>query len=97
MSSAIQPGKGTEVSPRCRLTGLARHLLRLPSRGLILMVRGYQYVLSPVFGGQCRFHPSCSAYFILAVEKYGALKGAYKGLARILRCHPFHPGGIDYP
>jgi len=72
-------------------------LKRLPSRLLILAVRGYQITLGPWFGGQCRFVPSCSQYFIEAVEKYGALRGAWKGLCRIGRCHPFHPGGWDPP
>lgn len=69
----------------------------LPAGMLILMVRCYQLVLSPLLGGHCRFRPSCSVYFIQAVQKYGALRGAWKGIARICRCHPFHPGGYDPP
>ena len=72
-------------------------LLGLPSWTLILLVRLYQWLLSPFFGGQCRFHPSCSNYFIGAVNKYGALRGTWRGVWRILRCHPFHPGGFDPP
>jgi putative membrane protein insertion efficiency factor len=64
---------------------------------LIKGVRCYQLTLSSVMGGQCRFHPTCSEYFILAVRKYGGARGAWKGLGRILRCHPFHPGGVDMP
>lgn len=64
---------------------------------LIAMVRGYQILLSPVLGGQCRFYPSCSQYFIEAVRKYGPISGAWRGVLRILRCHPFHPGGYDPP
>ncbi|MCY2996415.1 MAG: membrane protein insertion efficiency factor YidD [Planctomycetota bacterium] len=67
------------------------------ARILILLVRLYQIVLGPVLGGHCRFTPSCSVYFIQAVQKYGAIKGACKGLARICRCHPFHSGGHDPP
>lgn len=74
-----------------------RHLRRLPALALIGLVRLYQWTLSPFLGGQCRFEPSCSRYFIEAVEKYGALRGALKGVGRILRCHPFHPGGYDPP
>ena len=70
---------------------------RLPSRALILLVRGYQWTLSPIFGRQCRFQPTCSHYMIGAVEKYGALRGALKGLWRILRCNPFCRGGYDPP
>lgn len=68
-----------------------------PSNVLILAVRGYQVCLSPIFGGHCRFEPSCSHYYIQAVQKYGALRGSWRGLLRILRCHPFHPGGFDPP
>lgn len=62
---------------------------------IILLVRGYQKLISPLFPPTCRFYPSCSAYFIQAVEKYGAVKGSYLGIKRILRCNPFHPGGYD--
>jgi putative membrane protein insertion efficiency factor len=72
-------------------------LRRLPALALIGLVRLYQIFLSPIFGGRCRFYPSCSEYFILSVKKYGAIKGAFRGVWRILRCHPFHPGGYDPP
>ena len=64
---------------------------------LILLVRVYQWTLSPIFGRQCRFEPSCSRYFIGAVRKHGAIIGAWKGVCRIGRCHPWHPGGYDPP
>lgn len=64
---------------------------------LIGLVRIYQWTLSPLVGRQCRFHPTCSHYFIGAVQKYGAVWGTWRGVRRILRCHPFHPGGIDPP
>jgi hypothetical protein len=70
---------------------------RFPSTSLIAMVRLYQCVLSPLFGQRCRFEPSCSAYFIGAVEKYGVIRGTVRGIRRICRCHPFHPGGFDPP
>ena len=72
-------------------------IVRVPSRCLIGMVRAYQITLSPIIGRQCRFHPTCSNYFIGAVEKYGAARGAWRGMKRICRCHPWHPGGIDPP
>ncbi len=72
-------------------------IYRLPSRILIGLVRVYQITLSPIVGRQCRFHPTCSHYFIGAVEKYGAVQGAWRGVKRICRCHPWHPGGIDPP
>lgn len=62
----------------------------------LLAIRLYQLVLSPLFGGQCRFHPSCSAYTREAIDKYGLLKGLSLGGRRLLRCHPFHPGGVDH-
>jgi uncharacterized protein len=74
-----------------------RPVVKLPALCLIGMVRLYQVFLSPFLGGQCRFHPSCSEYFIEAVKKYGAISGSYRGLKRILRCHPYHPGGYDPP
>ncbi|MFV0442283.1 MAG: membrane protein insertion efficiency factor YidD [Planctomycetaceae bacterium] len=70
---------------------------RWPSLLLIAAVRLYQWTLSPFLGGQCRFEPSCSHYFIGAVRKYGAIRGGLKGIGRILRCHPFHEGGYDPP
>lgn len=70
---------------------------RLPSRALIGLARVYQWTLSPIVGRQCRFHPTCSQYFIEAVEKYGAVSGAARGVARVCRCHPWNPGGPDPP
>jgi uncharacterized protein len=72
-------------------------IVRLPGEMLILLVRIYQYTLSPLIGRQCRFQPTCSNYFIGAVRKYGAISGALRGIWRICRCHPFHPGGYDPP
>ena len=72
-------------------------LIGLPGWLMISAVRGYQFALSPLLGRQCRFTPSCSEYFILAVKKYGAVSGAVRGILRICRCHPFHPGGYDPP
>lgn len=76
---------------------MRRLLTRFATALLIGGVRVYQYTLSPIFGGQCRFQPSCSAYFIEAVRKYGPLTGAWKGCWRILRCNPFCNGGYDPP
>ena len=79
------------------LSQLWRILWNLPAWTLILLVRVYQYTLSPLVGRQCRFQPTCSHYFIGAVQKYGAIRGSWRGLLRILRCHPWHPGGYDPP
>ena len=76
---------------------LAVAIWQLPRHLLKGMVRIYQWTLSPLIGRHCRFEPTCSAYFILAVQKYGAIRGTLRGMARIARCHPFHPGGYDPP
>jgi uncharacterized protein len=64
---------------------------------LIVPVRLYQAVISPLMPPVCRFYPSCSEYFILAVKKHGPLRGACKGVWRVCRCNPFCRGGFDPP
>ena len=64
---------------------------------LIGGVRCYQICLRPILPSVCRFYPSCSEYFILAVRKHGPLRGACKGIGRICRCHPWNAGGYDPP
>ena len=76
---------------------LLETIVQLPAWTLILLVRSYQRTLSPLVGRQCRFHPTCSNYFIGAVQKYGAIHGTAKGIWRICRCHPWNPGGYDPP
>lgn len=76
---------------------IIRQLSALPSHALIATVRCYQWLISPWLGPRCRYHPTCSQYFILAVRKYGALRGAWRGCLRICRCHPWHAGGYDPP
>ncbi len=71
--------------------------LELPVWLLIVAARCYQWLLSPLLGPRCRFQPTCSEYFIGAVRKHGALCGGWRGLRRIARCHPWHPGGYDPP
>jgi len=72
-------------------------LLDGTARGLVGLVKVYQYLLSPIFGRSCRFQPSCSNYMIGAIRKHGPFKGTLRGLWRICRCHPFGPGGYDPP
>ena len=62
---------------------------------LIALIRLYRFVIGGVLGPCCRFEPSCSAYAIEAIKMYGCLQGIYLTALRILRCHPWHPGGID--
>ncbi|HMP73991.1 MAG TPA: membrane protein insertion efficiency factor YidD [Kiritimatiellia bacterium] len=58
-------------------------------------IRLYQLTLGPYLGGRCRFYPSCSCYGLEAVERHGALRGAWLTLVRLSKCHPFHSGGVD--
>lgn len=69
----------------------------LAGKTAIALVRVYQRTLSPLLGVRCRFHPSCSQYFILAVEKYGLIRGMALGIWRICRCNPLSRGGVEYP
>ncbi len=62
---------------------------------LIMMIQFYRLCISPLKPPTCRFVPTCSQYAIMAIEKYGALRGGWMAIRRILRCHPFHPGGYD--
>lgn len=76
---------------------VARACDRAASAVLIGLVIVYKLTLSPLLGRHCRFQPTCSSYFRQAVEKHGAIRGSLRGLARIGRCHPWHPGGYDPP
>ena len=68
----------------------------MSARGVaVMVVRGYQYVVSPMLGHHCRFYPTCSEYTCQAIERYGIAKGSWLGIKRISRCHPWQPGGID--
>lgn len=67
----------------------------LPRRMVMLPIRGYQKFISPGLPPSCRFTPSCSQYALEAVAKYGALKGSWLAARRLVRCHPFNPGGYD--
>jgi putative membrane protein insertion efficiency factor len=62
---------------------------------LLFLIRCYQVGISPLLGSHCRFLPTCSAYTYEAISKHGAIKGIFLGIKRILKCHPFHPGGHD--
>jgi len=64
-------------------------------RILVAVIRVYQIFISPLKGQTCRFYPSCSEYSAQAILKYGLIKGSWKSIKRILKCHPFHPGGHD--
>ena len=72
-----------------------RNLLTAPRKAVICLVRCYQATLSGLVGRQCRFTPTCSEYFIEAVEAYGVFRGGLKGLWRIVRCNPWGESGYD--
>ncbi|HET9466482.1 MAG TPA: membrane protein insertion efficiency factor YidD [Gemmatimonadales bacterium] len=67
----------------------------MPRRLIVSVIRGYQLVISPALPPRCRFTPSCSQYALEAVTRHGALKGTWLATRRLVRCHPFHPGGFD--
>lgn len=70
-------------------------LLRLPARAVVLLLRLYRLVVSPMYGDTCRFYPSCSAYALEAVDRHGVVRGGWLAARRLLRCHPWNPGGVD--
>jgi uncharacterized protein len=62
----------------------------------LALIKFYRLVISPLKPPTCRFYPTCSEYGLQAIRKYGAIRGGYLTIKRIMKCHPFHPGGIDY-
>ena len=62
---------------------------------ILLLIKPYQKYISIFLGKNCRFYPTCSAYTYEAIEKFGIIKGIFLGIKRIIKCHPFHPGGYD--
>lgn len=72
----------------------AHRLMRLPRMAVAGLIRAYQVAASP-FPSPCRYAPTCSAYTLEAVRRYGVLRGMWLGARRIARCHPFHDGGVD--
>jgi uncharacterized protein len=65
------------------------------ARVLVLLIRGYQLAISPLLGPRCRFYPSCSSYAVTALREHGAPRGSWLAGRRLLRCHPWNPGGLD--
>ena len=65
------------------------------TRLLVLLLRGYRFAISPLYGQVCRYHPTCSAYALEAVTEHGALRGSWLAVRRIARCHPWAAGGLD--
>jgi len=75
--------------------GIQNLIISLPARLAMLLIQTYRKLISPLLPPSCRFYPSCSAYGLEAYRTHGALAGSWLTLKRLLRCHPFHPGGID--
>ena len=67
----------------------------IAQRGLLILLRGYKWAVSPMFPPACRYVPTCSEYAMEAVERFGALRGGWMAVGRVLRCHPFVRGGFD--
>ena len=63
---------------------------------LVGLIRLYQWTLSPLLPPACRFYPSCSQYALVAVREHGVMRGGWLAVARLARCHPWHPGGVDF-
>lgn len=70
-------------------------VVRAPRRAAVLLVLGYQKLVSPLLPPSCRFTPTCSSYAMISLERYGVLKGGWLALRRVIRCHPWNPGGYD--
>lgn len=84
------------MRPDCAVEGrVVKGFLFLVTSWLLVALRGYRRWISPQLGNHCRFYPSCSAYAEEAVVRFGPLRGMRLGAWRLLRCHPFHPGGSD--
>lgn len=66
-----------------------------PQRAALMLLKGYKWAISPMFPPACRYTPTCSEYAMEAIERYGVLRGGFKAVARLLRCHPFVRGGYD--
>lgn len=91
----ITPFCSNGKSQRTRAAGRGAILKRMPRRILITLIDGYRLLLSPFFGSQCRFYPTCSSYAREAIVVHGALRGTWLAAKRIVKCGPWHPGGVD--
>lgn len=87
------PSEPQERSPK--KTEKAGQKAGLVAIFLLMLVKGYRYGISPLFPPCCRYVPTCSEYAVEAIARYGALRGGWLSLCRILRCHPFAAGGYD--
>jgi len=79
----------------CKHFGFFETLVHFLNQGILLLIRGYRYLISPLLPRSCRFHPTCSAYALEAYGRFGIFRGTSLTLRRLCKCHPFHPGGVD--
>ncbi len=77
------------------LKNAASQIINIPKNTAVFLIKFYRRFISPLKRPCCRFYPTCSSYALQAVEKYGFFKGSFLALKRILKCHPFNPGGYD--
>jgi len=77
------------------LSTVARFVVRVPGRVLLGLLWVYQHVVSPLTPPTCRYYPSCSQYAVVAIRRHGAVRGGWLAARRLLRCHPWTPGGVD--
>lgn len=80
---------------KCKCKLLLSQLTSLGANSFILLIRCYQRFISPLLGPHCRFNPTCSHYAIIALKRFGLLKGSWLTVKRVLKCHPLHEGGDD--
>jgi putative membrane protein insertion efficiency factor len=79
----------------CVRRTVLRCVAGLPRQVVVLLLRLYRAVISPLYGPTCRFYPSCSEYALIAVDRHGVVRGGWLAARRLLRCHPWNPGGVD--
>ncbi len=77
------------------MSSSVRNKIIIMSRFVLYVIRGYRRFISPLLPPSCRFHPTCSHYALQAIEKYGVFKGSWLTIKRLIKCHPYHPGGFD--
>ena len=92
--SPFKTGLDLKLRTRGRRSGV-RLSMQIARKSVLLLLRGYKWVLSPMLPPSCRYVPTCSVYAMEAVERYGAVRGGWMAMMRILRCHPFVKGGYD--
>ena len=90
----MSPSQDQSHAPKW-LSAVVRFLWHLPRNILIIVLKLYRRVISPIYGQVCRFFPSCSAYALEAVTVHGAIKGSWFAARRVTRCHPWSAGGLD--